>query len=184
MTWYESFDAAGKELVAIEKPYFNRAWNHFCSHKHTPNSGEYYSAGITEGENGIYIAWNIFEDYGTNAELYSKRLVLFALDRLLGDKKTLKTDLGAQGVVTLMNQNGRLVNHLLYASPVKRGNGIEIIEDIYPVYNVKVSLKSDKTPKKVYLAPQMKEQPYKYEGGRIEYTLEKLDTHQIVVIEF
>ena len=83
----------GVEIAKLEKPYFNRTVEHFCSHQHTPDSGEYYGAGMTEGENGIYIAWKIFEDYGTMGSIYSKQMVMFALDRLLGEEKIFKTTL-------------------------------------------------------------------------------------------
>lgn len=69
------------------------------------------------------------------------------MDRLLDSAKTLKTNLPAQGIVTLMKQNDRLICHLLYASPVKRGNGIEVIEDILPIYNVELAIKTDKKNK-------------------------------------
>ncbi len=50
-------------------------------------------------------------------ELHLKQMAIFALDRLLDSAKTLKTNLPAQGIVTLMKQNDRLICHLLYASP-------------------------------------------------------------------
>ncbi len=179
----EKTECTGIELAKIEKPYFNRTWEHFCSHQHTPNSGEYYGSGMTEGKNGIYISWKIFEDYGIKGSIYSKQMVIYALDRLLGDDKILKTNLPAQGVTTLMEQKERLINHLLYASPVKRGENIEIIEDIVPIYDTKVSIKLNKKPSKVYLAPQMLEVDYTYEDGQLKYTVPKIDCHQMVVID-
>ncbi len=179
----ERAECIGTELIKIEKPYFNRTVEHFCSHQHTPNSGEYYGAGMTEGGDGIYVAWKIFEDYGTKGSIYSKKIIHYALDRLLGDNKTLKTNLPAQGVVTLMKQGNRLINHLLYASPVRRGENIEVIEDIIPIYNCEVSIKLDNKPNKVYLAPQIAELDYKYESGKVSYTVPEIDCHQMVVIE-
>ena len=96
----------------------------------------------------------IFADYAQSGELHLKQMAIFALDRLLDSAKTLKTNLPAQGIVTLMKQSDRLICHLLYASPVKRGNGIEVIEDIVPIYNVALAIKTDKKINKVYLAPQ------------------------------
>lgn len=174
----------GVEIAKIEKPYFNRTVEHFCSHQHAPNSGEYYGAGMTEGKNGIYIAWKIFEEYGTKGSIYSKQMVIFALDRLLGEEKILKTTLPSQGVTTLMRQDNRIINHLLYASPVKRGEDIEIVEDIIPIYDCEVSIKAEKEPNRVYLAPQMVDLEYTYEDGRLNYTVPKIDCHQMVVIEF
>ena len=59
----KKFVDIGNELGIRENPYFNRTRAHFCSHQHTPNSREYGGAGMTEGKDGIYIAWNIFADY-------------------------------------------------------------------------------------------------------------------------
>ena len=131
----------------------------------------------------MYIAWNIFTEYALRGELIYRKMVENALDKLLADNKSLETDLGSMGVATLMKQNNenRLVAHLLYAIPTKRGEKTEIIEDIYPVYNVNLKVKAE--PKKVYLAPQRKEIPFKTENGKTEVTVEKLDCHQMVVFE-
>lgn len=179
----EKIRCIGNELGIRENPYFNRTRAHFCSHQHTPNSCEYGGAGMTEGKDGIYIAWNIFADYAQSGELHLKQMVIFALDRLLDSAKTLKTNLPAQGIVTLMKQSDRLICHLLYASPVKRGNGIEVIEDIVPIYNVELAIKTDKKINKVYLAPQKEDIDFTYDNGYISVKLAKIECHQMVVFE-
>jgi hypothetical protein len=138
---------------------------------------------MVEGKDGIYIGWSVFAEYAEAGALIAKRMVQYALDRLLGEEKLLKTDLGAQGVVTLMEQKERYVNHLLYAVPVKRGSGVEIIEDIQPVYHVNVSLKLPEKIRRVYLAPSGEKLPFRRENGRISFTLPKLECHQMVVLE-
>ena len=179
----EKIRCIGNELGIRENPYFNRTRAHFCSHQHTPNSCEYGGAGMTEGKDGIYIAWNIFADYAQSGELHLKQMAIFALDRLLDTAKTLKTNLPAQGIVTLMKQSDRLICHLLYASPVKRGNGIEVIEDIVPIYNVELAIKTDKKINKVYLAPQKEDIDFTYDNGYISVKLAKIECHQMVVFE-
>ena len=179
----EKIRCIGNELGIRENPYFNRTRAHFCSHQHTPNSCEYGGTGMTEGKDGIYIAWNIFADYAQSGELHLKQMAIFALDRLLDSAKTLKTNLPAQGIVTLMKQNDRLICHLLYASPVKRGNGIEVIEDILPIYNVELAIKTDKKINKVYLAPQKEDIDFTYDDGYISVKLDKIECHQMVVFE-
>lgn len=179
----EKIRCIGNELGIRENPYFNRTRVHFCSHQHTPNSCEYGGAGMTEGKDGIYIAWNIFADYAQSGELHLKQMAIFALDRLLDSAKTLKTNLPAQGIVTLMKQSDRLICHLLYASPVKRGNGIEVIEDIVPIYNVELAVKTDRKINKVYLAPQKEDIDFTYDNGYISVKLAKIECHQMVVFE-
>ena len=104
----------------------------------------------------------------------------------IGDKKIFKSNLGAQAVVTLMKQEkeNRYVNHLLYASPVKRGNGVEIIEDIIPIYETEVMLKVPESIKKVYLAPQMKEISFTQKNGVVSYKIDKFECHQMVVMDY
>ena len=176
--------AGGKELAKRENPYFNRDVEHFCSHRHTPNSCEYGGAGIAEGKDGIYIAWQVFGEYADKGSLILKRIVTHALDVLLGEEKMLKTNLGAQGVVTLMEQEGRFINHLLYAVPVRRGKDTEIIEDILPVYNTEVELRLPKEIKKAYLAPQMKEIPFEQNGDVVKFKVDEFECHQMVVLDY
>ncbi|WP_438433224.1 alpha-amylase family protein [Gorillibacterium sp. sgz500922] len=177
--------AGGTELGRREDPYFNRDALAFCSHQHTPCSYADGGPGMVESENGIYIAWNVFEDYATKGSLILKEAVHFALNRLLPDK-TLRTNLPAQGVATLQEQKDekRLVNHLLYASPVRRGTGVEVIEDIVPLYGIEVALRTNRPVKRVYLAPQMTPLPYRFEDGTVSYTIPKLECHQMAVVEY
>ncbi|MFE5318736.1 beta-galactosidase trimerization domain-containing protein [Paenibacillus sp. NPDC056579] len=174
----------GTSLGHRENPYFNRDVFTFCSHQHTPSAQQDNGPGMVESRNGIYFAWNVFADYAGKGSLALKESVLFALNRLLTDK-TLSTTLPAQGIVTLMEQPSerRYVNHLLYATPVKRGSGVEVIEDIVPLYDVRVTLKLDKPVKRAYLAPQMEELPIDEANGSVSYTVPKLECHQMVVLE-
>lgn len=179
----EKIRCTGMELAVRENPYFNRTREHFCSHRNTPDSGEYGGAGITEGKDGIYIAWDVFTSYAREGNLCLKQIVCYALDRLLGENKTVKAELGAQGIVTLMRQYDRYICHLLYASPVKRGRDTEVIEDIPVIYNINLSVKIDKDIRRVYLAPQDEDLQYDMNEGRIKLNVPKLECHQMVVFE-
>jgi hypothetical protein len=178
--------AGGCELGRMESPYFNRDIFTFCSHQHAPDSFEYGGPGMVEGPDGIYIACDVFEEYATGGSLIMKEIVKYALNRLLAEKITLKTNLPAQGVVTLMHQayKNRYVNHLLYASPVRRGENIEVIEDILPVYNVEVELLISQKVKKAYLAPEMEELHFVQQGDRVKFTVGRLYCHTMAVFEY
>ncbi|MBQ0010946.1 MAG: beta-galactosidase trimerization domain-containing protein, partial [Ruminococcus sp.] len=179
----EEIEATGEVIGERQNPYFNRTTFHFSSHKHTPNDPTKSYPAITVGEDGAYIAYRLFSEYAEDGPLIDKRVVQHVIDLLLAEDKTLTTSLPAQGVVTLMDQTEerRLINHLLYASPVKRGRNVEVIEDILPIYQTEVSLKIDVTPKRVYLAPQMQDIDFDYTDGLLTYTVPKLECHQMVV---
>lgn len=176
----------GQVMGWREDPFFNRTAEHFSSHQHTPNNPGADSPGMVVGEDGAYIAWKIFTDYATMGSIALKWVFMHALDNLLGRRKSLITSLPAQGVTTVQRQAGRdrLIHHLLYAVPVRRGSKTDIIEDITPVYDIECSLKSECEPSRVYLAPCMTPLDYIYRDGRIEYTVPVIDCHQMVAIEF
>ncbi|MBQ7821805.1 MAG: beta-galactosidase trimerization domain-containing protein [Clostridia bacterium] len=174
-----------KLFAKMENSYFNRSLRRFCSHRNTPNKpGDDLPGAFISGNIG-YIAWPVFTDYGENGAYHTKRIVLDMLDALLGDDKTLETNLPSNGVVTLTRQEkeNRLVNHLLYAVTKPRGNGIEIIEDAIPVYNTEVKIRLDTKPKRVYCAPEGCDIDFTYENGVLSYTLDSFTTHTMAVID-
>lgn len=177
----------GKSTAIIDKPYFNRSLEHFCSHRHSPASGEKYGDAVVMTENTAYFAHNIFFEYYMHGTIYSKEIVRKAINALIGDDATIRTNLPAQGVVTLTENGDSQIVHTLYASPVRRGDKnckIEIIEDIIPIYDTTVSVKSDKTPKSVTLVPENQPLDFEYKDGKINFTIPKIDCWQMTEIKY
>ena len=174
----------GKSTAIIDKPYFNRTSEHFCSHIHTPASGEKYSDAVVMTENTAYFAHKIFQEYYTQGNIYTKEIVRAAIEALIGNDKSIKTNLPAQGIVTLTENGDSQIVHTLYASPVRRGEKIEIIEDIIPIYDTTVSVKSDKAPKSVNLVPQNTPIDFEYKDGRINFTVPKIYCWQMTEIKY
>ena len=177
-------NVTGEVFASRQASYFNRAYNHFSSHQHTPNDVDapLMPAAVKKG-NVAYIGWNVFEDYAVKGEMVCKELVLKAIDMLLGDERTVCTDLPDRGVVTVTRQAERKIVHLLFAHTTVRGKGIEVIEDAVPLHNVKVAVKADRAPAKVYLAPEGDELPFEYAGGRVKFTVPEFALHQMIAIE-
>ena len=173
----------GKSVADVENPYFNRTCEHFCSHRHAPSSGNKYSDAMVVTDNSVYISYDIFTEYAKMGNIYSKEIVAYAVDTLLGDDASVKTDLGAQGIVTLTENGGSKILHTLYASPVRRGKDTEIIEDILPVYNVNVSVKTDEKPMLVTLVPENTTLDFEYKDGRTEFVIPKLECWQMTEIK-
>ena len=167
-----------------QNSFFNRTAEHFCSHQHTPNQVDGSLPAMTEGLNGIYVAWDLFTEYAETGSLIAKEIAKYALDTLLDNQKTLETDLPAQGVATLMRQKDRHILHMLYASPVKRGKDIEVIEDVVPLHDIHITLRLPTPPRRVKLVPQ--NEPIQYQiqqDGAATFSIDRLECHQMVEID-
>ena len=119
--------------------------------------------------------------------LKSRRSCRRFKERPLASKKVdrlLEVDLGSCGRATVTRQaaRDRTIVHLMYANPIRRGQA-EAIEDIVPLFDREVSLRSEEEPETVYLAPSREEVPFTYEGGRVRFRVPKLELSQMVVIE-
>lgn len=193
---YEIEQKSGILLAYSVDSYFNRETYHFCSHQHSPHVEEYNKPGIVKSTNGIYIGWKLFEEYAKVGSYIIRDIVLHCIEELL-DEKTLKVNLPSQGITTLRHQKEktRYIHHLLYAQAIKRGAvklstnprdkiDIEVIEDILPLYNVHAELKVKEKITNVYLAPQMEKIPFYYEKNRLCYEVQKVNMHQMVVLEY
>lgn len=181
-----SIQANGTVLVDRENPFFNRTGEHFCSHKHAPNDPAIRYPAATMGQDGAYVSAHLFEEYTVTGSLIAKRILTHIIDLLLDQKKTVTTDLPIQGIVTLMEQKteNRMICHMLYATPVKRGNGIEVIEELLPVRDTHVSLRLPQTPKKVELVPKSEPIPYSFQDGVLSFTVSEFTNHAMIAISF
>lgn len=174
-----------KVVAFMQNPYFNRTLEHFCSHMHAPNNpDENYPGALIKG-NVAYMGWDIFTAYAKHGHLCFKELFTHILKAMVGDELTVKAEIPDRAVVTLARQEDkkRSILHLLFAHTTVRGEHTEIIEDTVPLYNVKCSVKFTHKPTKVILEPDSMEIDFSYSNGKAEFTVPKVDIHQMVVIE-
>ena len=175
----------GKVLAEVVASYFDRTWQHFCSHRQTPASGRVIQPGIVQRGGVIYFAHPIFTLYNRNAPRWCKQLVLNAIGLLLGEQ--LLTHNGPTSLLATVNEQPeerRWVVHLLHYIPERRSQEIDIIEDVIPLYDVRVSLKVDTSVKAVTCVPEMRALPFFRENGRLCFVLPKLEGHQMIEIAF
>lgn len=171
-------------LANLEAPYFNRTAEHFTSHFHAPSNGKKYCDAIVRKGNIIYAAQKLFYNYSVIGSIYTKEIVDFLIYNLIGDNLSAKSTLPAQGIMTLTKNidKSQMNIHLLYASPVKRGENTEVIEDIVPIFNVDVYVQSPVKPKSVTLVPEGYILPFKYTNGYVSFTVPEVDCWQIIEI--
>jgi hypothetical protein len=126
-------------------------------------------------------------------QVTTKHFFLACLRRLLGDEISLRSNLPSTARITLTEQTApnRQVLHLLHANLVQRGTLhhtfmgpfiMEVIEDLTPCCDVKVSLRMNKPVSRVTLEPQGQEIPFQIAGDRLEFELDRFTCHQMVVL--
>jgi len=84
--------------------------------------------------------------------------------------------------VNEQREKNRWVVHLLHYIPERRCKNMDIIEDVIPLYDVKLSIKPPQNIKNVMLVPQMQPLIYNTLDERIEFTVPKIEGHQMIEI--
>ncbi|MCX8170881.1 MAG: beta-galactosidase trimerization domain-containing protein [Candidatus Bathyarchaeota archaeon] len=178
-------EAGSQVLADVVIPYFNRTYRHFCSHRHTPSSGKVGYPGIIRSGRAIYFIHPIFSQYHKNAPLWCKKLFLNALDMLLPEP-LIRAEAPSTALITLNEQTAenRWVLHLLHYIPERRGQDFDIIEDLIPIFNVRVSVRVPKKVEKVMLVPEEAPLDFKVKDNRVEFTIPKVEGHQMVALNF
>jgi hypothetical protein len=166
-------------------PYFNRNYRHFCSHKHTPSSGRVAYPGIVRRGHCIYFAHPVFTQYQENAPLWCKTLVKNALGILLPEPYV-RTNGPSSLMVTLNAQLAecRWVLHLLHYIPEHRGQKIDIVEDVICLYDLRISVRPKGRVRQIRCVPQDEPLTWKINQGRVEFSLPRLEGHQMIDIAY
>jgi len=184
-THVEPAGDAVEVLARVEVPYFNRTWDHYCSHNHTPTSFETGYPAIIRNGRAIYFIHPIFSQYNHRAPLWCKRLLLNAVDILLPNP-LVRLEAPSSTVATLNAQpaESRQVLHLLHYIPERRGTAFDVIEDIIPILDVKVSVRAGQAVASVMCVPQEQPLEFTQADGCIEFTLPRLTGHQMIALNF
>ncbi len=175
----------GEVLLNFTKPYFDRTYKHFCSHRQTPSSGEYGNPAVIKNGNVIYIASPVFTIYNARAAKWCRTLVQNAIEMLIG--KQIITHSGPSTMTVTVNtqeKENRDVVHLLHYIPEQRCSEILTVDDIIPVYNVDIELCCDKTPKSVRLVPDNKEIDFEFVDGIVKFTVGKVNGYAVYEVQY
>lgn len=174
--------AGASVLARVVEPYFERTWEHFSSHYQTP-ADKVSRYGATVGRDRVaYIAYPIFTAFARHGNYPCRLLVGNILQRLLREA-LLRVEAPTTTETTVMRQGKRTIVHLLQYAPERRTEKLDIVEDIVPLFDVPLSLKLEKAPKKAYIAPEQTPVPFEYSDGRVNLRVPAVHGHAMVVFE-
>jgi hypothetical protein len=174
--------AGAEALASVVKPYFNRTWEHFCSHQHTPPDTVTSIPAVTQHGNIIYIASAIFGAYIEYGYRPYRELVRNCIERLLPGK-LIRGNLPTTAETTLMKRDGHLILHVLHYTPQRTAKKIDLLEEVIPLYQRNVSVKSGRKPSRVALVPEQQELAFTWDDTYAHFTIPEIRGHQMILIE-
>ncbi len=177
---------AGAEVLAdVVASYFDRTYEHFCSHRQTPSSGQVALPAVVQNGRAIYFCHPVFSQYQTKAPRWCRQLVFNALDRLLPDPLVrIQAPTGTLAALNSQSVPDRWVLHLLYYVPERRCEQYDVIEDVVPLYDVEVSVRVDRAVQRVTCVPQGETLAFRAQEGRVTFTVPTIVGHQMVELAF
>ena len=181
----EIISEEASELLPLIAPLFNTTWEHYTGHLKAPSSEIRVGSAAVRKGNCIYFAHPLSMIYHVMGPKWVKQLLHNAIDVLMPDRLLEHTG-PSTTIATVNEQTGknRWIVHLMHYVPERRTEKYDIVEDIIPLYNIDLRVKTDRKPSTVRLVPQMKNLEFRYENRQVVVTIPKVEGHQMVEIQF
>lgn len=174
-----------KQLASTVSPYFERKYDSFFSHLHAPSSGRETGAAIVKGENAVYFAHPIFKIYREHGPFWCENMFYDALDSLLSSKIVeMQAPSHVICKVHTQDQQNRLVVHVLNYRSYKKGKDLEQVDEVVPLFDVNVSVKTTREVCSVAQTTDQAELPFEQKDGRVHFSLPRIDGYQVIVLSF
>lgn len=174
-----------KVLAYNTRSYFDRQYKHFCSHRQTPSSGAQGSPAIVQNGNVIYFSHPIFTMHYEKAPWWGKQMFLNAVQMLMGES-LVASNAPSTAIITLNEQasENRQVLHILHYVPERRGQEFDVIEDIIPLHDISVSVRTLQVVRQVQIVPQQETLGFTYEDKKVKFVIPRVYGHQMIEISF
>ncbi len=171
----------GETYCYTIKSYFHRSYKHFCSHRQAPSMGELDYPAIVKGNNTIYFAHPIFTIYAKLSPKWIKTLLKNAINELLGQQ--LVTHNGPSSIITTINRLPKAdVLHVLWYIPEKKSEDLEIVEDVFPYYNLAIELATNRVITSIKIVPANETILFTQDKNKVTFSIPKINGHCMVEI--
>ncbi len=176
--------AGAVSMGRLVSSYFNRAYDHFCSHNQTPYDRVTAHPVVVVKGRAAYLSAEVFRAYRLHAYSLYKSIVARVLEQLL-PQPMVKTHAPSAMEVSVNRQakQKRLVAHLVNFQPQRRHIHVEWIEELYPVRDIPLAVRTGRSPKSVVLAPSGEALPFTMEGEYCNIVVPEVKAHTMVAFE-
>jgi hypothetical protein len=174
----------GTQVLAYSgMPYFNRTWQHFCSHQYSPFDRASDEPVIVQNNSVITIARPLFTEYAESARRVHKQVIANCTQRLLPQPRVGAHNLPSTAVVTVHRQHNDLIVHVLHYVHQRRGRTLDIIEDVLPLHDVSLSIRTERQPTSAQLVPEHQQISCQWEGGYALLSIPRVEGYQIIQVK-
>lgn len=186
------------EVLASQwQPLYQRDYQHYYGHYQAPIGSQDEEHAIAQINSRIfYISHPLFSLYKQEGNLAYKKLVETGLQRLLNHQRFVEYQgLPTSADVVLNHQPGqhRLVLGMLSYIPQRSATETDVIQDIIPLHDVKVSLNwsliqkklgLEKLPKRFWVATSNRELEVKWQSSQATVTVPTINGYEFLVIDY
>lgn len=172
-------------LAQVGYPYFTRSAEHIMSHRHTAFDRVSADPAVTQKGRIIYCHSPLFSTYRKHAVPDYRLLVESLLRRLVSDAVIEAPELPTTAEVYVLrqpHQDGRHIVHLIHGVPQRRGDEIDIIEDLIPLHDVRIGIRTDQPVTRVELAPGREPLEHEITDGVTWVTVPEVFGHQVIAL--
>ena len=174
-----------RSLVRVVEPYFERSHDRFSGHSYTPPGrlSRYSAIVLNRLEGGgavITSSAPLFAAYGRHAVPEHRRLIGNCLALLLPRPLVRAPEAPSVLETTVMKKGAATIVHLLSFVRERRGD-LDIVEDALPLLDLPISIRMDRPPKRVELAPHGERLDHEYRDGYATVRVTLRDGHGMLV---
>jgi hypothetical protein len=109
-----------------------------------------------------------------------KQVLANCLARLLPRPRVGVNNLPSTAIVTVRRRQADLLVHVLHYIHQRRGQGLDVIEDVLPLHDVTLSVRAARRPESVLLLPDEQPVEWEWQDGYVRLTLPRVDGYAVV----
>jgi putative glycosyl hydrolase-like family 6 (GHL6) protein/glycosyl hydrolase family 42 (putative beta-galactosidase) len=175
----------GEVLLEVHEPFFNRTWDHFCSHQHAPSTFEGGYPAVVQNGGHIHFIHPVFHTYTQKHPKWYKTLVVNAIHRLIGNQMV-SHDGPSFILMTINRQEGqrRFVLHSLGYVCERSAREFDIIEDAVSIFDTEVILSLDVKIQSARVVPEGTELEITERDGKQAIVIPRIDGHNMVELNY